>query len=602
MDESPNDSSAMISNFESSSKEFNETIPERETWSKKMDFLLSVIGFAVDLANVWRFPYLCFKNGGGAFLIPYLIMLMLTGIPLFYMELVLGQYFRKGAITTWGNVCPLFKGIGYCVVMIAFYTDLFYNVIIAWSFNFLFHSFTSELPWYSCNHSWNSPNCYSKTVSWNMSDTGGIYSQCAPQMDINASQHFNPVSSADEYYYSRMLGFRNINGSATATIENLGKLQWEIVLCVLLVYVICYFSLWKGIKMSGKVVWFTALFPYVVLLVLFIRGITLPGSLEGIKYYLYPNINKLTKGQVWIDAATQVFFSLGPGFGVLLAFSSYNKFHNNVYFDALLTSSINCGTSFIAGFVVFSILGYMSCISGESIDTVAREGPGLVFVVYPQALATMPGSTFWSILFFLMLITLGLDSSFGGSEAIITALSDEFPIVKKHREIFVLLLFAFYFFFDLLICTQAGLLFIEFMNYYAASWGLLMAVSFETIVISWIYGMPRFVKNIDDMLGFKPGFFWRFCWAYVSPVLLLANMTYGFVVHQPLQVQDYNFPEWMNVLGWIFAFSSPSIIFIIAVFQLFRFPGTTIKQKFIACITPVIQEDVNNESPAVYKL
>ncbi|XP_003375960.1 sodium-dependent noradrenaline transporter [Trichinella spiralis] len=193
----------------------------------------------------------------------------------------------------------------------------------------------------------------------------------------------------------------------------------------------------------------------------------------------------------------------------------------------------------------------MSCISGESIDTVAREGPGLVFVVYPQALATMPGSTFWSILFFLMLITLGLDSSFGGSEAIITALSDEFPI--------------------------AGLLFIEFMNYYAASWGLLMAVSFETIVISWIYGMPRFVKNIDDMLGFKPGFFWRFCWAYVSPVLLLANMTYGFVVHQPLQVQDYNFPEWMN---------------------LFRFPGTTIKQKFIACITPVIQEDVNNESPA----
>ncbi|KRZ79338.1 Sodium-dependent dopamine transporter, partial [Trichinella papuae] len=569
MDDSPNDSNAMISNFESLSKEFNESIPERETWSKKMDFLLSVIGFAVDLANVWRFPYLCFKNGGGAFLIPYLIMLMLTGIPLFYMELVLGQYFRKGAITTWGNVCPLFKGIGYCVVMIAFYTDLFYNVIIAWSFNFLFHSFTSELPWYSCNHSWNSPNCYSKIVSWNMSDVGGIYSQCALQMDINASHHFNPVSSADEFYYSRMLGFRNINGSATATIENLGKLQWEIVLCLLLVYVICYFSLWKGIKMSGKVVWFTALFPYVVLLVLFIRGITLPGSLEGIKYYLYPNINKLTKGQVWIDAATQVFFSLGPGFGVLLAFSSYNKFHNNVYFDALLTSSINCGTSFIAGFVVFSILGYMSCISGESIDNVAREGPGLVFVVYPQALATMPGSTFWSILFFLMLITLGLDSSFGGSEAIITALSDEFPI--------------------------AGLLFIEFMNYYAASWGLLMAVSFETIVISWIYGnlwlnvpltvsvynnagMPRFVKNIDDMLGFKPGFFWRFCWAYVSPVLLLANMIYGFVVHQPLQVQDYNFPDWMNVLGWIFAFSSPSIIFIIAVFQLFRFPGTTIKQ------------------------
>ncbi|XP_003375959.1 sodium- and chloride-dependent creatine transporter 1 [Trichinella spiralis] len=346
MDESPNDSSAMISNFESSSKEFNETIPERETWSKKMDFLLSVIGFAVDLANVWRFPYLCFKNGGGAFLIPYLIMLMLTGIPLFYMELVLGQYFRKGAITTWGNVCPLFKGIGYCVVMIAFYTDLFYNVIIAWSFNFLFHSFTSELPWYSCNHSWNSPNCYSKTVSWNMSDTGAL-----KIFSISKLEKFNNTVGrirlhCSVLYCNAMLGFRNINGSATATIENLGKLQWEIVLCVLLL-VERDQNVWKGKAVLSQtlrllcfieiliaqchVVWFTALFPYVVLLVLFIRGITLPGSLEGIKYYLYPNINKLTKGQVWIDAATQVFFSLGPGFGVLLAFSSYNKFHNNVY-------------------------------------------------------------------------------------------------------------------------------------------------------------------------------------------------------------------------------------------------------------------------------
>ncbi|KAK2183997.1 hypothetical protein NP493_287g03025 [Ridgeia piscesae] len=149
---------------------------EREHWGKKADFLLSVIGFAVDLANVWRFPYLCYKNGGGdvigyffwalrprvgrAFLICYVMMLLLGGIPLFYMELALGQYHRKGAITCWGRVCPLFKGVGCSVVLIAFYTDFFYNVIIAWALYYFFASFTANLPWTTCNNTWNTPDCF----------------------------------------------------------------------------------------------------------------------------------------------------------------------------------------------------------------------------------------------------------------------------------------------------------------------------------------------------------------------------------------------------------------------------------------------------------
>ena len=148
--------------------------------------------------------------------------------------------------------------------------------------------------------------------------------------------------------------------------------------------------------------------------------------------------------------------------------------------DALLTSLINCSTSFLAGFVIFSVLGYMALRSGKPIDQVATEGPGLVFVVYPEAIATMPGSTFWSLLFFMMLMTLGLDSSvwkqnsissnsyyrnvmkwtlwytqFGGSEAIITALSDEYPIIGRHREIFVGCLFSVYFVVGLASCSQA---------------------------------------------------------------------------------------------------------------------------------------------------
>lgn len=149
----------------------------REQWSEKLDFLLSIIGFAVDLANIWRFPYLCYKNGGGAFLIPYVLSVLLGGMPLFYLELLLGQYYRQGAITCWRKICPLLAGIGWAVTIIAFYTDFYYNVVISWGLYYLFASFRKILPWSECgnilrtwiiclrvyfarlDHSWNTADC-----------------------------------------------------------------------------------------------------------------------------------------------------------------------------------------------------------------------------------------------------------------------------------------------------------------------------------------------------------------------------------------------------------------------------------------------------------
>ncbi|VDP70603.1 unnamed protein product [Echinostoma caproni] len=273
----------------------------RDRWNKKADFLLSVIGFAVDLANVWRFPYLCYKNGGGAFLVPYTLMLVFGGIPLFYMELALGQYIRKGAITSWGKICPLLKGVGYSVVLVAFYTDWFYNMIIAWSLYYLGISFNSQLPWMSCGNQWNTVNCTDIHLSVN-----------ATKVNMTKSDN-------------RVLG-----RTPDTNLENLGQIQWPVLVCFCAVMVICYFSLWKGIHTSGKVVWFTAIFPYVVLLILLCRGLSLDGAIDGIRYYIVPNAEKLKTAEPWVDAATQVFFSLGPGFGVLMAYASYNEFHNNV--------------------------------------------------------------------------------------------------------------------------------------------------------------------------------------------------------------------------------------------------------------------------------
>ncbi|XP_043282022.1 sodium-dependent dopamine transporter isoform X2 [Venturia canescens] len=519
----------------------------------------------------------------GAFLVPYCIMLVVGGIPLFYMELALGQFNRKGAITCWGRLVPLLKGIGYAVVLIAFYVDFYYNVIIAWALRYFFASFTNMLPWTTCGNSWNTPLCrefdvnisYVDSSSWSMDEMPSNRNRSQSVLEaiglknvVEVDNSTRYTSAAQEYFTRSILELHRSSG-----LHDLGAIKWDIAMCLLVVYLICYFSLWKGISTSGKVVWFTALFPYAVLLILLVRGVTLPGSAQGIKYYLSPNFSAISKAEVWVDAATQVFFSLGPGFGVLLAYASYNKYHNNVYKDALLTSVINSATSFVAGFVIFSVLGYMAHASGRSIEDVATEGPGLVFIVYPAAIATMPGSIFWALIFFMMLLTLGLDSSFGGSEAIITALSDEFPLIGNHREIFVACLFTLYFVVGLASCSQGGFYFFHLLDRYAAGYSMLFAVLAEAIAVSWIYGADRFCADIKDMIGFSPGLYWRVCWKFVAPIFIMFIIVYGLMGYQPLTYEDYVYPFWANVLGWMIASSSIAMIPGIAIYKIIVTPG-----------------------------
>ncbi|XP_076827049.1 sodium-dependent dopamine transporter isoform X2 [Brachyhypopomus gauderio] len=434
---------------------------QRETWSKKIDFLLSVIGFAVDLANVWRFPYLCYKNGGGAFLVPYLFFMVIAGMPLFYMELALGQYNREGAAGVW-KICPIFKGVGFTVILISLYVGFYYNVIIAWALFYLFSSFSGELPWVHCNNTWNSANCSGLNATL-----------------LNDSHKATP---ALEYFERRVLHLQDSSG-----IEDLGLPRWQLTCCLAVVIIVLYFSLWKGVKTSGKVVWITATMPYVVLTVLLLRGVTLPGAIDGIKAYLSVDFLRLCDAQVWIEAATQICFSLGVGFGVLIAFSSYNKFSNNCYRDAIITSSINSLTSFFSGFVIFSFLGYMSQKHNVALDKVATDGPGLVFIIYPEAIATLPGSSVWAVIFFIMLLTLGIDSAMGGMESVITGLIDEFKFLHKHRELFTLLVVVSTFLISLFCVTNGGIYVFTLLDHFAAGTSILFGVLIEAIGIAWFY-------------------------------------------------------------------------------------------------------------------
>ncbi|XP_056331122.1 sodium-dependent dopamine transporter [Danio aesculapii] len=532
---------------------------QRETWGKKIDFLLSVIGFAVDLANVWRFPYLCYKNGGGAFLVPYLFFMVIAGMPLFYMELALGQYNREGAAGVW-KICPIFKGVGFTVILISLYVGFYYNVIIAWALFYLFSSFSGELPWIHCNNTWNSPNC----------------------SDLNATllNDTYKTTPALEYFERGVLHLHESSG-----IDDLGVPRWQLTACLAVVIVVLYFSLWKGVKTSGKVVWITATMPYVVLTVLLLRGVTLPGAIDGIKAYLSVDFLRLYDAQVWIEAATQICFSLGVGFGVLIAFSSYNKFSNNCYRDAIITSSINSLTSFFSGFVIFSFLGYMSQKHNVALDKVATDGPGLVFIIYPEAIATLPGSSVWAVIFFIMLLTLGIDSAMGGMESVITGLIDEFKFLHKHRELFTLFIVVSTFLISLICVTNGGIYVFTLLDHFAAGTSILFGVLIEAIGIAWFYGVDRFSDDIQEMIGQRPGLYWRLCWKFVSPCFLLFMVVISFATFNPPKYGSYYFPTWATMVGWCLSISSMIMVPLYAFYKFCSLPGSFC-DKLAYAITP----------------
>ncbi|OWR46493.1 high-affinity octopamine transporter [Danaus plexippus plexippus] len=446
----------------------------RETWGTGADFLLSIIGFAVDLANVWRFPYLCYRNGGGAFLIPYTLMLVFGAVPLFYMELILGQYNRQGPITLW-KICPLFKGVGFCAVMVAFYVSFYYNVIIGWAFYFLVSSARSELPWVHCDNSWNTEQC------WDAARLNATNRTDIPYQ--GPLSHFTPAS---EFFHRAVLEMQHSEG-----LNDLGLPKWQLAVCLGVVYFTLYLSLFKGVKSSGKVVWMTATMPYVVLSILLARGLLLPGATRGIAYYLHPELTRLKDTQVWVDAAVQIFYSVGAGFGVHLSYASYNTFHNNCYRDCLVTTLVNCFTSFFSGFVIFTYLGFMSHKQGVPISSVATEGPGLVFQVYPEAVATLPGASLWAMLFFFMLIMLGLDSGMGGLECVITGLLDQARACgasRLRREHFTLAVVCLSFCVACINVTPGGIYMFHLLDTYAAGISLLCSALFEAVAVSWFYG------------------------------------------------------------------------------------------------------------------
>ena len=475
----------------------------RQRWTSRTVFLLAALGSAVGLGNLWRFPYLAGKYGGGAFLVPYLIALVLVGVPLLMLEFAVGQKMQQGAIGSFRKLHPSFGGLGLLALISSFIIVSYYAVVMAWSLIYLLASFQ---------------------VKWSGNVRG--------------------------YFFTDVL-------QRSEGIDILGGINWPILFSLLFIWILIYFCVWQGTKSVGKVVLYTVPLPLILLGVLLWRAVTLPGFLQGWEIYLKPSWSALLEPDVWAAAFSQIFFTLSLAFGIMIAYASYKDSEDDVAKDTWMTALFNSSISLFAGLVVFAVLGYMASQTNTPLVELAASGPGLAFVVFPEALSLMPIPWLFSVLFFLMLLSLGIDSAFSLVEAVNAVIIDQnknLPIAKVSMGVCLAALMA-----GIIYTTRAGIYFLDLVDHFVTNYNLLLTGFFESILVGWIYGSEKMRRYIDQVSDWRVGKWWNFSIKYIIPAVLVALL--GTQFSKDLKVPYEGYPAWALGIGWLMVLV-PLLIFL----------------------------------------
>ncbi len=448
---------------------------ERDRWKSQSVFIMAAIGSAVGLGNAWRFPGIAYQNGGGAFLIPFFVALLTAGIPILAMEIAIGKKYQCGAPMAFRKMNKKFEWIGWVGVATAFCITAYYSVVVAWVIDYFGMSFTA--PWAS-----------------------------KPAGDV----------------------FLKETLQITDGMFNLGGFNPIVLGALVLGWILIWYCIRNGVKSVGNVVKYTVILPIILLVIMIIRALTLPGAFEGLSYYLMPQWEKLLEPGVWAAAYGQVFFSLSILFAIMIAYGSYLPKDAEITKSAFIIGISDAAISFMAGFAAFGTLGYLAFSTGTPISEMKHTGMMVAFITYPTALGQMPGGqiaiVIFSLIFFLMLFTLAIDSAFSIIEAVITAFVDKFHWNKKRATIaFCVIGFVA----SLLFATRAGLYWLDVVDHFVNDFNLIMIGFFETIAVAWIFGAKKMLEIINEGAKFKFKSWWIICIKFLCPIIfLLISGTY----------------------------------------------------------------------------
>ncbi|WP_230741842.1 sodium-dependent transporter [Methanooceanicella nereidis] len=437
-------------------------------WGTKLGFILAAVGSAIGLGNIWRFPYMTYSNGGGAFLIPYFTALILVGITVMMLELVLGHSTKGSAPLALKRLKA--KGsewIGWLGVMAGFVILTYYMIIIGWGAVYLLKILLGGFP----------------------TDFEGFF--------------FNDI----------------LELSAGPGV--LGGFSVSVLIAVVAVWLINFIIVNSGVK-EGLEKTMKVFMPilFVLILALVIRGVTLVGGMEGIEWYLTPDFSKLTDVQIWIDACGQVFFSLSLGFGIMIAYSSYLPKKSDITRNAFIISLMDSGFSFLAGFAVFGTLGYMAVSKGVPFEEVVAQSIGLAFIVFPQALSLMPvGGEILAAVFFFCLIIAGISSSASLLESVTSSVMDKFNVSRRKAVVAVTICGLLC---GLIYTTKGGLYWLDIVDYFFSKYMLLIVGILEVLVAIWICKGDKLVTYIDSRSELKIGKLWKYVVGIIAPLILLV--------------------------------------------------------------------------------
>ncbi|CAH1775405.1 unnamed protein product [Owenia fusiformis] len=586
---------------------------DREYWGGRFNYFFACLAYSISLVTVFNFPYLTYIHGGAPFLLVYFLMVFLFGIPLFFMESALGQFCSLGIFNCWTCV-PLLTGIGGAMFLACLLVCLYYSLYVAWAIFYLIASFTviPELPWATCNRGnwWNtrgpSSYCLQLAPATSCSDplayqapngtcfgpngtVLGIWNQTLAKGSGIAIS-----SSAKEYFWRYFLEANN-NG-----IDNVGDVIWQSTISLVGVWFIVFLCLCLNTRSSGKVVYLSAIFPYICLIILLVGGLMLPGSQDGLNKIFGQNWQHLLDSRLWKDAAVQVVFTLGLGWGAIITLNSYNHFKAPVWRSSLLVCIVVSLTSVLSVAVVYTYIGHLeyslsmdNVTDSLSAQEIFAEGPEGIFVVVAHSISRIGDlRAFWAVWMFLLVLSVGIDTLFIWTQVLLTAIIDYRPSLRN-RKIVILLFFCLVFLlFGFLLCTQGGVYAIWLLDNSITAWPIVTILFLESITISWVYGWSRFSRDIQLMIGGRQTggcsyWWWRAGCQVIAPIMMLYIMFFEWVdwYQEIRQFGDYQYPTWANWVGIILGLIAILPIFVVAIFRLCRAKGS-MKERLIETCTP----------------
>ncbi|MGB9373781.1 MAG: sodium-dependent transporter [Jiangellales bacterium] len=467
----------------------------RGAFSSRRVFILAAIGSAAGLGNIWRFPYVAYENGGGAFIIPYLVALVTAGLPFLFLDYAIGHRYRGSPPLSFRRMHRRGEVIGWWQVGICAVIAVYYAVIIAWAARYTL---------FSVDQAWgDDPNAF----------LFGDFLQVAEQPSV---------------------GLEFVPGVLVPL-----ALVWVALLVIMLL------GVQRGVG-AASVVFIPLML--VAFLVLVVRSLFLPGAGVGLDALFTPDWAALGDTAVWAAAFGQIFFSLSVGFGIMITYASYVGRRTDMTGSGLVVGLSNSGFELLAGIGVFAALGFMAQASGVAVDEVATEGLGLAFVAFPAIISEAPAGAFIGVLFFGCLVLAGLTSLVSIMEVVISSVRDKLDLSRVVATLLVCLPAATVS--VVLFATTTGVPVLDTLDYFINRFGILLVAVVSMVAVTWGFrDLPRLRAHMNDTGSLRLGRWWLVLVGVVTPAVLTFVLARELV--DALQTPYGEYPGWLlATFGW----------------------------------------------------